>query len=69
MSNLSESLQRRKEVAKERLSICMDCDRYTHSTTQCKECGCFMLVKTVLANSSCPLDKWGVDNEDNNNKE
>lgn len=65
MSSLSESLQRRKEVAKERLAICMDCDKYNHTTTQCNECGCIMLLKTILASSSCPLKKWGVDNEEN----
>lgn len=51
-----------KKVAKERLSICVDCDKYNTTTTQCKECGCIMLLKTILASSTCPLNKWGADN-------
>jgi len=61
MSNLSEGLLHRKEVAKERMLICMECDRYNHTTTQCGECQCVMLVKTIFPSSSCPLGKWGAD--------
>ncbi len=61
MSNLSSNLQHRKEVAKERLLICHGCEKYVSSTTQCKECGCIMLLKTVLASSVCPLSKWSAD--------
>ena len=42
----------------ERLSICEDCDRYKASTRQCKECGCFMVLKTQIKASKCPLGKW-----------
>ena len=42
----------------ERLSICEDCDTYKASTRQCKECGCFMKVKTRIPSSQCPLGKW-----------
>lgn len=61
MSKLSNELNHRKEVAKKRLEICVDCDKYIPDSTQCSVCGCFMLLKTVLASSSCPLDKWGPD--------
>lgn len=61
MSKLNASLQHRKNVAKQRLEICNICDHYDHTTTQCKECGCIMLLKTILASSVCPLDKWGID--------
>ena len=50
--------QERKEVAKQRLAICDTCDRYDTTTTQCKECGCFMSAKVKLPNASCPLHKW-----------
>lgn len=43
----------------ERLSICESCDRYKSLTRQCKECGCFMILKTQIKASSCPLGKWG----------
>ena len=65
MTNLSENIQHRKEIAKERMLICMECEKYHSMTTQCKECGCIMILKTFLADSKCPLDKWGADTTEN----
>jgi len=48
-----------KDVAFDRLDICNECDRLFRPTFTCKECGCFMKVKTRLSGSSCPLGKWG----------
>lgn len=45
-------------VAKERLEICSKCPRFIKTTTQCKECGCFMNMKTKLPNAECPIGKW-----------
>lgn len=42
----------------DRMSICNSCDRFIKSTTQCKECGCIMKIKTSLPHASCPLGKW-----------
>ena len=47
-----------EETAKQRLDICWDCDRLIKVTTQCKECGCFMKLKTRLEHAKCPLNKW-----------
>jgi hypothetical protein len=41
-----------------RLSICHSCDRYIKLTSQCRECGCFMNIKTGMKNALCPLKKW-----------
>lgn len=49
-------------VQEKRISICRQCDRFIKATTQCKECGCVMKLKTKLPHASCPLDKWGVEN-------
>ena len=46
------------EKGKERMIICKECDSYTKSVHMCKECGCFMPVKTLLENTTCPLEKW-----------
>jgi hypothetical protein len=46
------------EIATERFSICKSCPQYIKSTTQCKECGCIMKLKTKLPNASCPIGKW-----------
>lgn len=59
---MNEHLAIRKKIAKDRLSICVECDKYNAVTTQCKECGCIMLIKTILASSSCPLNKWSSEN-------
>lgn len=47
-----------EEDAKTRLDICKACPRLIKATNQCKECGCFMNLKTKLADASCPLHKW-----------
>lgn len=47
-----------KTYPKERLEICKECPRLFAPTFTCKECGCFMKVKTQLKNAKCPLGKW-----------
>ena len=46
------------EIAETRLDICRGCDKFIKSTSQCKECGCIMKLKTKLPNASCPLHTW-----------
>lgn len=46
------------EEAERRFSICQACPRLLKATSQCKECGCFMNLKTKLAKADCPLHKW-----------
>jgi len=46
------------ETEQERYSICKACENFIELTTQCKKCGCFMKVKTKIAGSKCPIDKW-----------
>ena len=47
-----------EEVAKNRFDICLSCPELTQHTHQCKQCGCFMSLKTKLVVSKCPLSKW-----------
>lgn len=47
-----------KEERDSRLSICKNCDRLWKPTRTCKECGCFMGLKTWLKDATCPLHKW-----------
>jgi hypothetical protein len=51
-----------EEVAQKRLDMCLGCDRLIKITNQCKECGCFMNLKTKLPNAFCPIGKWGKEN-------
>lgn len=46
------------EIATERMEICNSCPRLIKLTKQCKECGCFMNLKTKLTHAKCPLAKW-----------
>jgi len=41
----------------ERWIICQACPELT-SGNRCRQCGCFMKLKTKLKAAKCPLDKW-----------
>lgn len=52
-------------VRKARLSTCYGCDRFRRLLRQCRDCGCFVDVKTALdhvpplkSKVACPLGKW-----------
>ena len=47
-----------EEVREKRLEICHACPELINITKQCKQCGCFMELKTKLENAFCPLRKW-----------
>jgi hypothetical protein len=47
-----------KEVSTKRFDICKACPKLIKLTSQCKECGCFMSIKTTLKQAACPLEKW-----------
>ena len=46
------------ELADSRYKICLECPRLIRATKQCRECGCFMAIKTKLATAQCPIGKW-----------
>ncbi len=54
-----------KEKYKERINICLTCKSYDETFHRCEECGCFLLAKAFLAISSCPLQKWTKDSQQN----
>ena len=37
---------------------CRGCPRYEAAFEQCRECGCFIKLKTLLRTEKCPLGKW-----------
>lgn len=47
-----------KETHKERYLSCLSCSEFINETKICRQCGCFMKIKTKLAEASCPLGKW-----------
>lgn len=46
------------EVAEERMKLCRDCEQFQPTISRCKLCGCMMVAKTKMMDSSCPADKW-----------
>jgi len=47
-----------ENLADARMQACLDCPKLLRATHQCRECGCFMKIKTKLLHATCPLDKW-----------
>lgn len=47
-----------EEDSNHRLEICKSCPELIKSVNQCKQCGCFMQLKTKLESAKCPLGKW-----------
>lgn len=45
-------------IHNERMEICTGCDRYDSKKQTCELCGCFMPIKTSMANMRCPQDLW-----------
>lgn len=45
-------------VKQSRYDICKQCPEFISATTQCKECGCIMKIKTGMAKAFCPIGKW-----------
>ena len=54
----NEEEEEDEEKQDERMSICETCPSFIKLTTQCKECGCIMKMKTKLEQAVCPLGKW-----------
>lgn len=46
------------ELSESRYAICTNCEKFLSVTKQCKECGCFMQLKTKLEHAICPIGKW-----------
>lgn len=46
------------EIRGARYKDCLGCERLFKPTRTCKECGCFMAIKTWLTEAHCPLGIW-----------
>lgn len=48
-----------KEIrAQHRFGICETCPELIPVINTCRQCGCFMKIKTRIYSASCPLGKW-----------
>lgn len=51
------------QIKQSRLIVCKSCEFFNESLYQCKQCGCFLKIKTSWATEKCPIDKWGAEIE------
>ncbi len=58
MKDVKEVWKERSKKSKERLEVCNQCEKFDKTFFTCKECGCFMKLKTLFPESKCPLAKW-----------
>lgn len=47
-----------EQTSQKRFDICKTCPELIRFTKQCKQCGCFMILKTKLKDATCPLGNW-----------
>ena len=50
----------RKVAPKERRDICYSCEYLQTPLNRCKSCGCFVILKAILTNQECPVNKWPI---------
>ena len=46
-----------EKIAKDRLLICLECEKFTKRNT-CSKCGCYIPAKVRSERNRCPLKKW-----------
>lgn len=46
------------ELQQARLEICKQCPWLNPIGMRCRQCGCFMTLKSTLRQAKCPLEKW-----------
>jgi hypothetical protein len=51
------------DVLQERLKICEGCEFFNKEKLKCKSCGCPILKKANQTFETCPMDKWGPDEQ------
>jgi hypothetical protein len=47
-----------KELIESRLAICNTCPWFNKNLQKCKQCGCFMRLKSTLIQAKCPVGHW-----------
>jgi hypothetical protein len=47
-----------RQVRKDRLKVCHECDHYIEDKDQCDVCLCFMSIKASFEAMDCPLGRW-----------
>lgn len=63
--NVFDAIKNNNEMYERRIAICNECEHLNKTVMQCRKCGCFMAAKARWPDASCPLEKWGNENEIN----
>ena len=48
-----------RQVRRDRLRQCYDCEFFIPKSNRCGQCGCFMNTKVKFKQAECPVGKWG----------
>lgn len=56
-----DSFRVSEEKQQERMNICRGCEDFDAKRLLCRECGCFLPMRTFGAFSECPIKKWQKD--------
>lgn len=57
VKNIKNKVVVSEEEHKQRLDVCRICENYS-DLHMCKECHCYMPLKTKFAIFNCPIKKW-----------
>ena len=47
-----------KRLQRKRVKICRSCEYFNKEEVRCNDCGCYLLLKTLMKTQSCPQNKW-----------
>lgn len=57
LDTVAEDERTSKSQRDQRIDICKSCNRLS-LLKFCKECHCYMPLKTYITSANCPLGKW-----------
>ena len=56
IANLDEDIKAPAALYEDRLSVCKQCELLLDG--MCRSCGCYVELRTAVAEPSCPWNKW-----------
>lgn len=56
IANLDEDIKAPTALYEERLAVCKQCELLLDG--MCRSCGCYVELRAVVAERSCPWNKW-----------
>lgn len=53
-----KTLLAEKDLLKQRLAVCDNCENLERHNFACKKCGCRVIYKARIKKTKCPIGKW-----------